>query len=156
MALIEIVPATIEHATHIAERLSEADKAEQWAGGYLRSEQAVQRAIKLSEIAMTGMVDGVPVALWGSIRQSMMFNIGSPWLFVAEMSSYQARHFIRHCREPIYQMAASYDKMQGYVDARHTRAIRWLKWAGFEFDEKPRPMGVQNMPFYRYWLEAKT
>ena len=41
--------------------------------------------------------------------------------------------------------------MFNYVDARHTDAIRWLKWLGFEFDEAA-PYGPFDLPFYRFTM----
>lgn len=155
MVSIEIRPGTDEDAIAIAGALRQADIDEQWAGGYAEPLEVLRENIAESEICMTGLVDGRPVCMWGAKRQSLLFNIGTPWMLAVDMSKKEAYHFIRRCRPRIYQMAGAYDKLQGYIDARHEKAIRWLKWAGFRFDERAHPIGIDGGMFFRYWMEGE-
>jgi len=42
--------------------------------------------------------------------------------------------------------------LENYVDARHTLAIRWLKWMGFAMD-KSAPYGPDGMAFHKFHWE---
>ena len=39
--------------------------------------------------------------------------------------------------------------MVNYVDSRHHRAVKWLKWLGFSFIREAR-MGPSDLPFYEF------
>jgi hypothetical protein len=46
-----------------------------------------------------------------------------------------------------------YGRMTNYVDARHTKAVRWIKWMGFEV-LPAIPLGPQQALFHPFRLEA--
>jgi hypothetical protein len=46
-----------------------------------------------------------------------------------------------------------FPEMRNYVDARHARSIRWLKWLGFTIEEA-RPMGFAGLPFHPFGMRV--
>jgi hypothetical protein len=62
--------------------------------------------------------------------------------------------FIRHSKPYYSAVRSTYPYLVNYVDARNRKSIKWLKWLGFEFEDKPKPMGVAGLPFYKFELRS--
>ena len=61
--------------------------------------------------------------------------------------------FIKGSRSAIRTLFAQWGRLYNLVDARNTRAVRWLRFLGFTI-EKPIPYGVENLPFHPFHLEV--
>lgn len=146
----ELVPATKEHAEHIAAHVRDPDRVELWITSMSKPERVMLSGMRLSDFCLTGMADGEPVCMWGVVRESLIGNVGVPWMVGSKSLDRLANTFLRRCRGPLMQALGDYDRLVNYVDSRNDRTIRWLKWLGFRFDPHPMPYGVFNMPFYRF------
>ena len=155
MAITEIIPATLEHVAIIAKDIRPEDREELWATAYCTPEQAMTEGLKCSDIVMTGVIDGVPVCMWGVVRPSWLIDIGTPWMVGSTLLDVHAMKFLRRCRRPLLALFEGYDRLENYVDARNTRSIQWLKFMGFNVDEEPVEYGVEKMPFHRFWKERE-
>lgn len=152
MVLVRIYPAKFDHAIMMADYIRDADREELRASSGQIPLLAMRSAIRYSDVAMTGFADGVPVCMWGVTRESLIGNIGVPWMIATERLEKHARLFIRKCRKPLMEMRKEYDILTNYVDARNTRAIRWLEWMGFKIHD-PKPYGVLNLPFHKFEMK---
>ena len=154
--IVTIEPATIEHAIAIAADVRAPDVAEIWASSRQVPERAMISGIKYSEQAMTGLVDGEPVCMWGVVNDSLVGRIGIPWMIGTSKLDKYARLFLRECRKPQLEMFSGYGMLMNYVDARNTRAIKWLRFMGFEIEPEPIPYGLSGLPFHKFTLKEQT
>lgn len=151
--IINIEKATEEHVKIIAENVREDDKNELWASLCHTPEQVMSEGIRISEKSYTGLVDGVPFVMFGVYRDSLLIDIGTPWLVASGDLDKIAIRFLKRCRKVLVEIFDGYDRLENYVDARNVRAIEWLKFMGFEFAEEPEIYGLLKKPFYRFWKE---
>ncbi len=154
MVSVSIIPATLDHVGAIAEKVRPADRDELWAASNITAERAMRNGIEHSEVAMTGLIDGVPVCMWGVVRESLVCNMGVPWMIGTELLDKYAATFLRRCRAPILEIFAGYDILVNHVDARNKKAIKWLGFMGFKVEKEPVTYGVEKLPFHRFSMGA--
>ena len=155
MAIVSIIPATIEHAKKMAPLTRDADREELWAASYQRPLDAMQMGLDFSDDAFVGCIDGEPIVMWGVALESLVGKIGIPWMIATKQLDDVAIIFLRRCRGPVLEMLSNYGKLINYVDARNKRAVRWLKFLGFEIED-PKPYGVLGMPFHRFTMTREV
>lgn len=97
-------------------------------------ERALRGGMAVSDWTMTGVVDGVPVCMFGVAPQSVLSGIGRPWMLAATGLEAAQVPFLRASRPVVRAMRASYPRLINLVDARNAVAMRWLRWLGFRFD----------------------
>lgn len=152
--IVTIRPSTKEDIYAIASHVRPADTDELYASAGSTPTEAMIFGLEQGEETYTGLIDDVPVCMWGVALESLIGNVGMPWMVATTMADKHAMTFLRHCREDVTGVLSKYKKLFNYVDARNTKAIAWLKWLGFAIEE-PAPYGVLNMPFHRFSLEPK-
>ena len=155
MVTVSIVPATLEHAEYVAKHIRFADREEIWASHKYTPERALITAIMHSQIAFAGKVNGEVVCVWGIHEESLMLSNATPWMIGTDKLDKYAKTFIQHCRPQAALLLSQYKYLKNYVDARNTRAIRWLKWLGFRIASEPEPYGVMKLPFYAFTMRNK-
>lgn len=146
----KIVTAEEWHIPLIAARVRAADREELQALS-LTPEKALRQSFRLSHLAWTGLIDGVPVCMYGVVKASLLGRVGRPWMVGTYLLDKHQLVFLRRCRFSLKTMQMCFSKLENHIDARNTRAIQWLKWLGFSFSE-PEPLGPLNMPFIRFTL----
>lgn len=146
-----IIPAEYSHIVGIADDVRPEDKAELWATNYSSPERTMKLGLDVSSRAFTGMVDDVPVCMWGVVTDSVIFRSGIPWMVCSKGVERVAKTFLKESKPLMVKLCDGYDRLDNYVDARNTRTMGWLKWMGFEFSEEPEPYGVLQVPFYKFW-----
>lgn len=146
----EIVPAMPEHVDRLAPRLRAADVREVWAAGHYTADAALRMSLETSVEAWTGLVDGVPVAMWGVAAGTTLSGVGTPWLLAAEgFPRGCLREFLRVSRRQVQAWLADFEVLANAVDARNHASIGWLTWLGAAF-EAPEPHGPDGVPFRRF------
>lgn len=151
---VEIVPAMAEHIIPIAERVRQSDRDELWALGCHTPLDALILSFKVSPLAWTGMIDKQPVCMFGVGPGAILTSTGRPWLIGTDLMDEYSMTFLRRCRGVVREMLTHYRHLENYVDVRNVRAITWLKWLKFKFDE-PAPYGFLNQPFMRFTMERR-
>jgi hypothetical protein len=146
---VDIIPATGEHAEHIAWNVRDADREELWASSAMAPLPVMLKGIKHSEEPLTGTVDDTPVCMFGIVADSFIGNIGVPWMVGSNDLDNHAVKFLRRNRAWITASMKIYDRLENYVDVRNTKAINWLGWLGFKFDD-PIPYGIFKRDFMRF------
>ncbi len=147
---VEIVPATENHIRDIREMVRRADREELWASTMHTPEQAIRAGVENSDQAMVGLVDGVPVCIWGVVHDSIIGPIGTPWMVATTALDKYARVFIRRCKEEALKSFEGYALLENYVHTKNTKAIQWLKWLGFSVSEEPEEYGMLREKFYKF------
>lgn len=142
----EIVPAMEEHVDQLVANIAEADAQEIYAAtGY--EPRRVLRA-HLPYDSWAALADGEVFCLFGLVHNSFIGNVATPWLICSKDMPKHSKKFLRGTKLLLAEWLKYYD-LVNYVDARHTRAIRWLKWLGFELEEA-KPFGPFGLSFHRF------
>lgn len=153
MAKAEVVPATPDHVEELSGTMRPDDVAELWAFSLSTPHDALTNGIRCSDRAMTGLLDGKVACMFGVAPVSMMGGKGAVWMLGSDLIESHPKHFLRRCRRELSIMARNYGVLHNYVDARNTKAIRWLKWLGFDIGE-PEPIGAAGLPFRHFEMRT--
>lgn len=148
-----IVRADTDHIKPIAERVREADRLELYAATGMSPLDALVRSFALSDHSWVGLADGEPVCMFGVTMASLMTDTGRPWMIGTDLIDQHAVRFIKECRPIVRQMKALYGRLENHIDARNTRAIRWLHWLGFKVETQTEPYGFLKLPFHKFTME---
>lgn len=147
---IKVVAATWEYGAAIAANMRPADVAEVWALARHSPMEAVTRSLEMPGEAYAFLADDVPLAVFGC-AETVMAEVGSPWLLGAVGVERYARQFIELGRSYVAHWALEYNDLYNVVDARNERSIDWLGRLGFVFDE-PILIGLDATPFLPFHL----
>lgn len=146
---IQLVEATDEHIALMVPFARKADKDEVYAatGGCLWD--ALEEGVRQG--ALAGVYDGRVVGIYGLTM--IGDGVGCPWMLGTDMIEANPIRVARVSREVVEGWKREAKYMFNYVDARHTSAIRWLKWLGFKIHE-PEPYGHLGLPFHKFDMEV--
>lgn len=144
-----VVPALPEHAAAIADDARPEDVAELWAQARSTPLQSMLRGIERSAFSLTCLFDGEPVAMFGVVPVSLLTGRGVPWMVASRKIDQHQRLFLRHCRPAVEQMGQMFRHLCNHVDARNTKAVRWLAWLGFTV-QPAQPHGPDGLPFHYF------
>ena len=150
---VEIVPAEVSHVQAMAGRFRPADVDELWAAAHRTPEACCELGLAVSPLCWTALFDGTPVAMFGVSPAALIGGVGCPWMVGTVELDRHAYTIMRHCGGPLARMQEAFRHLVNFVDARNTKAIRWLKRLGFVFGPA-EPHGVDGLPFYRFEMEA--
>jgi len=145
----EIVPATLAHAEAMAPNMRQADRDEIWAASMSRPLDSLRNGVMASAHAWAGLADGEIACIFGVAPQSRLTGSGYAWMLATPLIERHQVTFLRHCRPAINDMSRGFTYLHNYVDARNTKAIRWLRWLGFTLHD-PEPHGVMGLPFHHF------
>lgn len=143
-------------AQAFASRLRAADVEEIRAGSGQSPERALRRSLALSTHAWSAYdTDGRPLAVWGVGPRGLIVGEGCPWLMATDaFDALPKRMVARMSRRLFTDVLALYPRLQNHVDARHTTAVRWLRWLGFTL-EPPAAWGIERRLFHRFWFDQE-
>ena len=153
-AAYAIRKARPEDVDLLKDRIRESDRDEIWAAGRCSVEEAMIRGMELSPECFTGYLYGVPVCMFGVSSVSMIEGIGAPWMVGTEEIEHFKGPFLRGSRVALKVMAKRYSHLVNFVDARHSKAVSWLKWLGFTVHE-PIPYGPFGLPFHLFEMRCQ-
>jgi hypothetical protein len=145
----EIVPTLDWHVSHVAANARLADVDELAAGWGCTPQQGLARCVRGAARAWTGLVDGVPVCVFGVSPWSLVTGEGAPWMVATDGLHRVERPFLRLSRPVVDAMQRTCPRLTNWVDNRNVRAQRWLTWLGFTLED-PAPFGPAGLPFRRF------
>ncbi len=145
----EITPATSEDVTELVLAVREPDRKEIWRSSAVSPEDALRRALRVSDMVWTGRYDGDLVCMFGVAPVSILTGTGSPWLLGTDLIEKHARPFLRANKGYIEEMLGRYPILMNYADTENVVAVRWLEWLGFTMNT-PKPYGPFGFPFHRF------
>lgn len=133
-----------------------ADAAEVWAMGRKTPLEALEASAKVSRETFVGLADHEPICAFGIGQRTLMDNVGIPWLLGTPEIRKHPRPFLNLSKHWIdaAMWSYSYERLENWVDVRHTRAVKWLKWLGFTIEE-PTPFGPDRMLFHRFHMGGR-
>ncbi len=146
-------PASRSDADSLGVRLRAADIEEVRAASGLAPVEALRRSYDLSTHVWAARAQPIapPIALWGVGPLSLIDGKGCPWLLASDDFETHGLVIARLSRPLLDRMRTLYPRLENRVDARHTKAMRWLSWLGFAIDPATA-WGVEGRPFHRFWL----
>ena len=145
---IDFYEPTIEHMLELRDRMALDDQQEILAQGHGIME-AVRSSVKGSKECVAIFVDGKLACITGLIVDDSLTEGVYPWLLGTETMQQHPRLVIKYTRQLLQRWLAEHPEMSNFVDARHTRAIRWLKYFGAELELFPI-YGLYSRPFYKF------
>jgi len=148
---IEVVPAIAGHIAPIAAHMRQADRDEVWASSLNEPETALSASLAASPLAWTGLVDGIPVCMFGAAAAAMLASRGCPWLLGTAAVEDHAVAFLRRNRAQVRLMLEVFGTLANHVDSRNTVSRRWLEWLGFTI-HPAKPYGPLGLPFHPFCL----
>lgn len=151
-----IGPASWSDAESLGTCLRAADVEEIRAASGLAPAEALRRSYDLSSHIwaardLKDRSNAPPIALWGVGPLSLVEGRGCPWLLAADALDVHGHDVARLSRPFLAAMRDLYPRLENHVDARHTRAVRWLSWLGFTIDPA-MPWGIEGRPFHHFWI----
>lgn len=140
-------------AEYLAAHMREADREEVEAATGESPYEALVDGLRISTHAFAAERDGRLIALWGFTPISLLSGIGVPWMLGTDEVYRCGRSLTRVAKASFEHVQPLYPVLLNYVDARNTRAIRWLQFVGFQVFEA-EPYGVAQLPFHRFEMRA--
>lgn len=147
-----MVAAEEWHVDAIVADVRPEDRAELWSGARSTPADAMRYGMRFSG-AWTGMVDGMPVCMFGVTPYSLLLAEGIPWMVTTrEMSRLSVqKHLLRESRLVAVGLRRRWNLLFNVVDDRNESAKRWLRWLGFTL-APAAPYGPDSLPFSLfYW-----
>jgi hypothetical protein len=145
----KLVPPTAAHIAELAETMRDADVAEVWAAGHMTPIQALNHSVLGSRDTNAWIVNDRVISIFGIGSHMALTDHTVPWLLASRYVRDFGKPFLRGGKLIAEEWKRGNPRMKNYVDARHTDAIRWIGWLGFEI--KPViPFGPEGMPFHPF------
>lgn len=151
--MIEVVPATLEHAAALAPNLRPADVAEIHAATGAGASKALARSVAMSTHAWASLQDGAVICLAGAGPSCLIGREGVAWLLASPAIETVPYRFFVESRRRLAECLRSYDVLRNWIDCRNTKTVPWLRWLGATFGE-PRPYGHLRLPFMPFEIRA--
>lgn len=153
--MVKILVRSVEpgDAEELAPRLRQADLDEIEAAGYPDPFKALRESAACSTHAWTVEVDDEVAVMFGVVPVSMVGGVGCPWMLGSDAVVRNAGAFIKRSLVYIPIMLEAYPHLFNVVDVRNTKAIRWLKRAGFTLLD-PISHGPYNMQFHPFEMKV--
>ena len=145
-----------QDALLLAPRLREIDQRETRAMSGLEPAEALKVSLSRSSAAWTAKTtEGEVILMWGVGRVGGLLGfVGAPWMLASDILERPevGREFIRLSRPYARVLELGFRRLVNRVHAENRLAIRWLRWLGFSFAEKPERLGGEE--FYIFWKDC--
>lgn len=113
----------------VAARMREIDVLECRETGHT-PKQALRSGLLLSDVPVTVELDGEPIAMFGIVPTSLTSGEGAIWFLGTEDVYTQGRAWLAEAKPWIERQP--FRVLRNRVHASNTRAIRLLRWLGFD------------------------
>ena len=144
-----VTNTTQEHIQQILPFIRQADVDEFWAADHKTPEQAIIQSMMCSTEAKTGIADDQVVCIFGVAPVNLLCGQAMPWMVGSNLIDKYARIFLTHDKNIVDDWLMVYPHLFNYVDARNTKAKKWLKRLGFVLYEA-KPYGKEQLPFHYF------
>ena len=143
-------PAVAGDEQILAPKLRQQDVDEVKASSGLDPLEALQISCLLS-VDCNAIIagDGELIGLFGVTKTPDPF-VGCPWLLASDRLPEIRKEFLPQSYEWVQRINKQFPVLRNYVDKRNTKAIRWLKYLGFQFIDLVEDYGVGKKPFYEF------
>ena len=146
--------AQFEDVALLVDDVRQADIDELMASSGESPEECMYKGLCVSTHCWVGLIDDVPICLFGVSPRSLLTGQGHPWMIGTNKIDKNVRKFARHSHDVIAKMRESYKYLDNWVDARNAKAIRWLKVLGFTI-EPAVSYGIEGRPFHHFFMGVR-
>lgn len=146
---VQIVPYEKAHGEFIAANMRALDRREIFQLAALTSWNAIEMSTATADRVHTAMIDGEPGAIWGINRKSIFSDIGVPWLLATDAIEKPVRRVLAESVRYFKAFEELYEYQENWVLTEHEKAVKWLRWLGFEMEE-PAPFGPFGVSCIRF------
>ena len=131
--------------------MRDQDRDEVAAASGLTSSAAMIRGHAASAYMKTGLVDGVPVLVFGVAPDPQDCRVGIVWMLATDylQAPKCKRLLLRHSRDWVARMQDMFPVLANKTDRRNKPHHRWLKWCGFTFINEIH-LGPCRAPFLQF------
>jgi hypothetical protein len=143
----EVVPVQEEHILELAETMQKEDKNSIWALSHLSPEQGLRHSLRNAVQSNTWLVNGEVGAIYGISKPHLLSDSACAWMLGSGVIMHYPKYFMEGSRDWVHDAVDRYGILRNFVDARHKRSIRWLKWLGFTL-HPAIPIGIERLPFH--------
>ena len=143
--MIGVQGATSQDALELAQNMREADRQELWAAERRTPLEALQFAMKASEVCRCLRVDGEVAMMWGIAP--VFEQTWTVWLLTAEVVDRKPVAFWRTLRSQLVELLSFYPVLCNMVDARYLRALKALSRVCFTV-YPAEAYGEDGLPFH--------
>lgn len=128
-------------------RLRDADEKEVIAAGNESGGACLESSFARSTLRYTVDLQGVPVAMFGIVPDSILGPSANVWFLGAPEMSHMKKTFMRLSLPYIRHFLTQYSRLWNTVDARYEKSLSWLKFCGAEFLPAIQINGFDFIPF---------
>lgn len=139
-----VIDAKPEHIAPIAARCRQADVDELWAVGGVTPAIALEIGLVNSVYARTFLIDKDPAAMGGVVQDG---KSGVVWMVATDLVEKHKRAFLVRSVVELEKVQRRFGHLYNWVDVRNRKAVRFLKWIGFEMNDAAAH-GVMRRQFY--------
>lgn len=143
-----VTAGRMEDCLYVASGISPADETEIAAASGLTPHAALRLCFLRSFRCWKVVYGDEPIFVFGLSRENWRWV--TPWAFSTPAAARIGISFARGSRQIAHRLFSVYPYMRNYVDSRHSRSIRWLRFMGFRLG-RPEPYGVYGMDFIPFW-----
>lgn len=147
---IEVRPSVESDIHALKDRLRREDAEETLAAGNASPERALAYSFSRSSACYTVGIDGVPVAMFGIVPDSLLGHSANVWFLGAPEMARIKKSFVRQSRRFIATFLSQYE-LWNFVDARYKNAVKWLIACGADFESNIY-LGRGDVRFYRFTI----
>lgn len=143
-------PTVLDDIHELAPRMRKSDVEEIAASSGVVPEQALFLSFLAgAETHSIIAPDGEIIGMFGVVpTQDPM--VGVPWMLASDRLPEIRKHFLPQSLEWVEKVNKQFPILTNYVDKRNTKAIRWLRYLGFQFPQLIEDFGVEKKPFYEF------
>lgn len=139
-------------AMYVASNLKRDNQLEILAGIGDNALSDIVQSIKTSDDIGCLYINGLPAAIYGVKRRSVLSDEGLAWLLMTSEIDNHKVFVAKHCKKGLKQMLAKYQRVYNWVNVENEDIIRWLKWMGAKF-HGPYKYGVFDKEHYFFEFE---
>jgi len=151
---VEVVKAQAWHIKRIAKHMRRDDVNEILYSHQSTPEAALKAGFFANGVCWTALIDGKPAIMFGVTDRSLLTGTGTPWLLSTDEIKHIKKAFILESKKYIIEAMKGRTALVNYVHAGNAQSIKWLKWVGFDLEDKT-PMGPAGEDFHRFSMRAK-
>jgi hypothetical protein len=145
--------STLEDVAYLAKHIRREDRREVEALGATPYD-AFKFGLEPTADTWTALLNGVPMAMLGTYKESLLGDSAEIWMLGTRDVDLIAREMIVVTRRVLDYELTRHKELYNYVDARFTKAIKWLKILGFTMGE-PFARGINGEKFIKITLRRK-
>jgi hypothetical protein len=148
MVQVSFRAPTEKDILELVSKLAEDDRKEILIQG-VEVEWAIRHSVEASEEVLAIFADEVLACFVGITVEDGLVPSATPWLLGTKTMQAYPKKVLYYSKWLVRKWSKVHPFMVNYVDARHERAINWLKHLGADFEEIPE-YGPYKKPFFRF------